>query len=79
MSSFFICIMAFIAFGCWTSSARRAGNNLPGHAELVFEPSACNLAAPVGELRPILVDLLLRVAANDKRDGLSELVVGDRR
>ena len=42
------------------------GNDLPSEAELVFEPAALNLAAAGSELRPVIVDFLLRVAAHNE-------------
>src|SRR6185312_2090885 len=35
------------------------GHNLPAEAELVLEPAALNLAAPGGELRVVVVNVLL--------------------
>ncbi len=42
------------------------GNNLPAQAEFVYEPAALDFLAAGGELRPIVVDFLLRIAAYDE-------------
>ena len=50
------------------------GNDLPGDAELVFEPAALTLLASSGdELRPVVVDFLLVVAAYDEGDGFGKV------
>jgi len=49
------------------------GNDLPGEAELILEPAALDLGATDGELRPVVVDLLLVVTAHDEGDGFGEL------
>src|SRR6266496_6093551 len=49
-------------------------DDLPGKAELVLEPAArSRLAAAFRELRPQLVDLFLRLAIHDERNGFAEL------
>src|ERR1039458_2451619 len=52
------------------------GHNLPSKAELVPEPAALNLAASVGELFPVVVHFLLRVAAHHERDRIREIATG---
>ena len=52
------------------------GNDLPGKPELVLQPAALALAASGGELGPIVVHFLPRVAPHDKRDCFGELENG---
>src|ERR1700722_4229734 len=49
------------------------GDDLPGKAKLVFEPATLPVAAASGKFRPIIVDLLLRVAPDDKGNRFREL------
>src|SRR5215203_2888740 len=56
--------------------AQDLGNDLPGDAVLVLEPTARALLAPFGELAPVRVDLLLVLAVDLERDGLVRLEVG---
>ena len=76
MISFFMPIMACIAFGCLDQFRQASGHDLPGKAELILEPAALNLDTSCGELRPIVVHFLLRVAAHHKRDRFRELEDG---
>ncbi len=49
-------------------------NDLPAQAELVLEPAAHRLLAAVGdELVPVMVDLVLRIDADEERHRLGEL------
>ena len=74
MSSFFICSIAFIArsdfarVGIADQLPQHAGHDLPGDAELVLEPAALlGLRVAAGaELVPVVVDLLLRLANDDR-------------
>jgi hypothetical protein len=52
------------------------GHDLPRQSELVLEPAALNLAAAGGELRPVFVNVLLRVAPHDKRNRFGKFVIG---
>ena len=52
------------------------GDDLPGQAELIFEPAAAAFGAAFGKLFPQFVDFGLRVAADEERDGFIELVHG---
>ena len=48
--------------------------DLPEESVLVRDPSALHfLPAASGELLPVIIDLLLRVAVNHERDGFGEL------
>ena len=62
----------------WDSlAARMPARERPAtEPELILQPAALNLAASGGELCPVVVHLLLRVAAHNKRDGFSEFVLG---
>src|ERR1035441_1292064 len=50
------------------------GHDLPGEAELVLEPAAGDFGSAGGELRPVIVDFVLGVAADYEGDCVSELV-----
>src|SRR5215470_5775061 len=52
---------------------QRRGDHLPRDAELVSEPAALDFLAAGGELRPEVVDFLLRLAVHHQRDRLGEL------
>ena len=51
-------------------------DDLPREAEPVLEPAARALLAALRELAPVLVDLVLRLAADLERDRLAEREVG---
>ena len=80
MSIFFICSIAcitrcdFSRSGSVSSSGRRARDDLPREAEPVSQPAAHALLAALGERVPVPVDLVLRRAVDDERDGLRERV-----
>ena len=73
MMSFFMAIMACIAFGFLDEVEGAGEDDLPVEAELVLEPAAGDFAAAVGDERPVVVDFFLRIAVDDKGDGLGEL------
>src|ERR1700739_345179 len=66
----------FHGFGILDQLDHAGGHNLPCEAELVPEPTALHFLSAGRKLRPILVHLLLAVAANHERDGLIELERG---
>ena len=68
--------MASIALGWLIECADVAGHDLPAEAEAVGEPAAGHGFATLDELVPIAVDLLLRVAADEEREGGVELMGG---
>lgn len=52
------------------------GDDLPAQSEFVAQPAARYLLAASRKARPIVVDLLLRLAVDDKRNGFIEAVRG---
>ena len=77
MSIFFICSIAcmtrcdFSRSGSVSSSGRIVRDDLPRQAEPVLQPAARALLPAVGERVQYRVDLLLRLAVDDERDGLA--------
>jgi hypothetical protein len=62
--------------------SERLRNHLPGEPVAILQPSALPLLAALGECAPVVVDLALVSAADQKRDGLAEAELGapiDRR
>jgi hypothetical protein len=53
-------------FGVFDELGEGRGDDLPGNPELVFEPAALDLGAAAGEFGPVVIDLLLVVAAYDE-------------
>ena len=58
--------------GSFSSSTMPIGHDLPGQAVLVLEPAARALLAALGELVPVVVDLVLVGAVDQQRDRLVE-------
>jgi hypothetical protein len=48
------------------------GHNLPGQTKPVLKPPALPLTASGGELRPVVIHFLLRIAPDGKRDRFGE-------
>src|ERR1700734_2244288 len=61
-------------FGMLDELRQARGNNLPAQAKFIYKPAALDFFSAGGELRPIVVDFLLRFAAHDERDCGSKLV-----
>ena len=57
------------SLGIFDQVREARGNDLPGETEFVFQPAALALGAANEEFRPIVVYIVLRVAANDERNG----------
>src|SRR6185436_3782956 len=53
-------------------ATKRFGDDLPRQAVFVLEPAATTGCAVRGELVPVVIDLLLRLAPHEERDGLVE-------
>src|SRR6266487_784920 len=56
--------------------AEDGGNDLPGHAILVLEPTALLVCFARGEFPPQIVHFLLRLTVHEQRDRGCELVLG---
>ncbi len=66
----------FHGFGVTDQFADIAWHNLPAEAEAICEPAAGHGFAAFDQLVPVAVDLLLRVAEDEEREGGVELIGG---